>query len=74
MIWCIYFNTQQQLDVNVLDFQFDFQYFGYSFGHISKNWAIFLIFKMSSDIETVMTQAELAGLVRQYVIYLVQTL
>ncbi len=29
------------MDVDVLDFQFDFLYFGYSFGHISNNWAIF---------------------------------
>ncbi len=41
MIFCTYCNIQQPLDVDVLDFQFHLLHFGYSFGHISNNWAIF---------------------------------
>ncbi len=36
-----YFNIQWQLNLDVLYFTSYFQYFGCSFGHISKNWAIF---------------------------------
>ncbi len=35
------FNVQRELDADVLDFQFEVWYFGYSFGHISKYWANF---------------------------------
>jgi hypothetical protein len=40
-ICCTHFNIKYQLDVGVLGLQFDFRYFGCSFGHISKIWAIF---------------------------------
>ncbi len=41
MVSCTYFNDQKELGVDVLDFHFEFGYFGYSFGYISKYWANF---------------------------------
>jgi hypothetical protein len=41
MVRCGYFSIQKELGVDVLDFQFDLLYFGYSFGYISKYWAKF---------------------------------
>jgi hypothetical protein len=42
MVCCTYFNNQKELGVDVLDFQFELRYFGYSLGYISKYWANFL--------------------------------
>jgi hypothetical protein len=42
MVCCIYFNSQKELGVDVLDFQFELGYFGYSLGYISKYWGKFL--------------------------------
>jgi hypothetical protein len=41
MIFCTYFNIQKQFEVSILDFKFEIQYFGYSFGYVHNNWAIF---------------------------------
>ncbi len=41
MVCCTYFNNQKVLGVVVLGFQFEFGYFGYSLGYISKCWANF---------------------------------
>jgi hypothetical protein len=40
-ICCTYFNIQEQFDATIFDFQFVLLLFGYSFGYISENWAIF---------------------------------
>jgi hypothetical protein len=41
MVCCTYFNNQKELGVDVLDFQFELEYFGYSLGYISKYWVNF---------------------------------
>ncbi len=41
MVCCTYFNNQRELGVDVLEFQFELGYFGYSLGYISKYWANF---------------------------------
>ncbi len=41
MVCCTYFNNQKDLVVDVLDFQFELGYFGYSLGYITKYWANF---------------------------------
>jgi hypothetical protein len=41
MVCCTYFNNQKELNVDVLDFQFEGGYFGYSLGYITKYWANF---------------------------------
>jgi hypothetical protein len=40
-VCCNYFNIQKQFDATIFNFQFELLWFGYSFGYISKNWAIF---------------------------------
>jgi hypothetical protein len=52
MVCCTYFNNQKELGVDVLDFQFELGYFGYSLGYISKYlanfcsifWSLWLLF------------------------------
>ena len=44
MVCITYFNNQKELGVDVLDFKFEFGYFGYSLGDISKYWANFCSF------------------------------
>jgi hypothetical protein len=41
MVCCTYYNNQKELGVDVLDFQFERGFFGYSLGYISKYWANF---------------------------------
>jgi hypothetical protein len=41
MVCFTYFNNQKDLGVDVLDFQFELGYFGYSLGYITKYWANF---------------------------------
>jgi hypothetical protein len=41
MVCCTYFNNQKELGVDVLNFQFELGYFGYSLSYISKYWANF---------------------------------
>ncbi len=41
MVCCSYFINQKELGVDVLDFQFELGYFGYSLGYIFKYWANF---------------------------------
>ncbi len=57
MVCCTYFNNEKELGVDVLDFQFELGYFGYSFGYISKYWANFLV--------TLQKTMESVGLPRQ---------
>ncbi len=44
MVCFTYFNNQKELGVDVLDFKFEFGYFGYSLGDTSKYWAILFNF------------------------------
>jgi hypothetical protein len=41
MVCCSYFNNQKEFCVDVLDFHFELEYFGYSLGYISKYWVNF---------------------------------
>jgi hypothetical protein len=52
MVCCAYFNILKELGVDVLDFQFELGYFGYSLGSISKYWANFCSIFWSLYLET----------------------
>ncbi len=48
-VCCTYFNIQKQFDATMFAFQFELLLFGYSFGYISKNWAIFFKLLVTLD-------------------------
>jgi hypothetical protein len=51
-VCCTYFNIPKQFDATISYFQFELLKFGYSFGYISENWAIFSNFWSLCPLQT----------------------